>query len=144
MPQIWFERPVPDNFLPMLAGQATVAGPASATPNQPLSALAGAEVAIVGSRIRFDGALLDQFPSLRAVIRTGIGYDNVSLPDATARRVAVCNVPSGPTISTAEHAVALLLATVKHLKQGDRELRRGGVADFFLEFDGLELYGRRL
>ena len=85
-----------------------------------------------------------QFPSLRAVIRNGIGYDNVSLPDATARGVAVCNVPDGPTISTAEHAVALLLATVKHLKQGDREMRRGGVADFFLEFEGLELYGRRL
>jgi D-3-phosphoglycerate dehydrogenase len=144
MQQIWFERPCPPKFLPLLEGQATVVGPASATPDRPLSALAGAQVAIVGSRIRFDGALLDQFPNLRAVIRTGIGYDNVSLPDATARGVAVCNVPSGPTISTAEHAMALLLATVKHLKQGDRELRRGGVADFFLEFDGLELYGRRL
>jgi D-3-phosphoglycerate dehydrogenase / 2-oxoglutarate reductase len=144
MPQIWFERPVPDKFLPMLAGQATVAGPASATPDRPLSALAGAQVAIVGSRIRFDGAFLDQFPNLRAVIRTGIGYDNVSLPDATTRQVAVCNVPSGPTISTAEHAVALMLATVKHLKQGDRDLRRGSIADLYLAFDGLELYGRRL
>ena len=144
MDQIWFERPCPPKFLPLLEGLATVAGPAAATPDRPLSALAGAQVAIVGSRFRFDGALFDQFPSLRAVIRNGIGYDNVSLPDATARGVAVCNVPDGPTISTAEHAVALLLAAVKHLKQGDRELRRGGVADFFMEFDGLELYDRRL
>jgi D-3-phosphoglycerate dehydrogenase / 2-oxoglutarate reductase len=144
MPRIWFERPVPAKFLNLLDGQATVAGPASATPDQPLSALPGAQVAIVGSRIRFDGAFFDQFPNLRAVIRTGIGYDNVSVPDATARQVAVCNVPSGPTISTAEHAVALMLATVKHLKQGDRDLRRGDIADLFLAFDGLELYGRRL
>jgi D-3-phosphoglycerate dehydrogenase len=144
MLQIWFERPFPSKFLPLIEGQATVAGPASATPDQPLSALPGAQVAIVGSRIRFDGAFLDQFPNLRAVIRTGIGYDNVSVPDATARQVAVCNVPSGPTISTAEHAVALMLATVKHLKQGDRDLRRGDIADLFLAFDGLELYGRRL
>src|SRR3972149_5888737 len=113
MHRIWFERAVPPKFLPLLGGDVTVLGPASATPEAPLSALAGAQAAIVGSRIRFDGALLDQFPGLRAIVRTGIGYDNVSVPDATARRVAVCNVPSGPTISTAEHAVALLLATVK-------------------------------
>ena len=144
MNQIWFERPCPPKFLPLLDGLATVVGPAAATPDNPLSALVDAQVAIVGSRIHFDGAFFDQFPRLRAVIRTGIGYDNVSLPDATARGVAACNVPDGPTISTAEHAIALLLATVKHLKQGDRELRRGGVVDSFLEFDGLELYGQRL
>jgi len=144
MPQIWFERPVPSKFLHLLDGQATVAGPASATPDRPLSALAGAQVAIVGSRFRFDGPFFDQFPGLRAVIRTGIGYDNVSVPDATAHHVAVCNVPSGPTISTAEHAVALMLATVKHLKQADRDLRRGGIADLYMAFDGIELYGRRL
>jgi len=144
MPQIWFERPVPAKFLNLLEGQATVTGPASATPDQPLSALAGAEVAIVGSRFRFDGAFFDQFPLLRAVIRTGIGYDNVSLPDATARQVAVCNVPSGPTISTAEHAVALMLATVKRLKRADSDLRRGDGVDLYQAFDGIELYGRRL
>ena len=144
MHRIWFERAVPPKFLPLLGGDVTVLGPASATPEAPLSALAGAQAAIVGSRIRFDGALLDQFPGLRAIVRTGIGYDNISVPDATARRVAVCNVPSGPTISTAEHAVALLLATVKHLKHSDRELRRGGKTDFFSEYDGLEVYGRRL
>ena len=141
---IWFERPVPTKFLRLLEGQATAVGPAAATPDRPLSALFGAQVAIVGSRIRFDGPFLDQFPSLRAVIRTGIGFDNISVPDATARQIAVCNVPSGPTISTAEHALALLLATVKHLKRGDRELRRGGITDSFLEFGGLELYGRCL
>jgi D-3-phosphoglycerate dehydrogenase len=144
MDQIWFERPLPAKFLHLLDGQAIAVGPASATPDRPLSALADAQVAIVGSKIRFDGALLDQFPTLRAVVRTGIGYDNVVVPDATARGVAVCNVPSGPTISTAEHAMALLLAAVKHLKQGDRELRRGGIADAFMAFDGIELYGRRL
>ena len=144
MDQIWFERPVPEKFLQMLDDEAIAVGPASATPLQPLSALAGASVAIVGSKICSDGAFLDQFPHLLAVIRTGIGYDNVVVADATERGIAVCNVPSGPTISTAEHAMALLLAAVKHLKQSDRELRRGGIADPFMAFDGIELYGRRL
>ncbi|MEP7358874.1 MAG: NAD(P)-dependent oxidoreductase, partial [Anaerolineales bacterium] len=144
MDQIWFERPVPEKFMHLLEGQAVAVGPASATPDAPLSALTGARVAIVGSKIKFDGAFFDQFPHLLAVVRTGIGYDNVVVPEASARGVAICNVPSGPTISTAEHAMALLLATVKHLKQGDRELRRGGIADAFMAFDGIELYGRRL
>jgi len=144
MEQIWFERPVPPKFLELLEGRAIAMGPASATPERPLSALAEARVAIVGSKLRFDGPFFDQFPKLLALIRTGIGYDNVVVPEATARGVAVCNVPSGPTISTAEHAMALLLATVKHLKQGDRELRRGGVVDAFMSFEGIELYGRQL
>jgi D-3-phosphoglycerate dehydrogenase len=144
MEQIWFERPFPSKFLELLEGQAIAVGPASATPDEPLSALPAAKVAIVGSKIRFDGEFFDQFPGLLAVVRTGIGYDNVVVPEATARGVAVCNVPSGPTISTAEHAMALLLAAVKHLKQGDRELRRGGIVDAFMSFDGIELYGRRL
>jgi len=58
--------------------------------------------------------------------------------------VAVINVPDGPTISTAEHAVALLLAAVKHLKASDSDLRRGGNPDSYQNFDGLELYQRRL
>src|SRR5262249_24970183 len=112
MPHIWFERPCPPKFLAMLEGYAIPLGPGSATPDQYLSALPGAQVAIVGSKIKFDGAFFDQFPGLQAVIRTGIGYDNVVVPDATAHSVAICNVPNGPTISTAEHAIALLLATV--------------------------------
>jgi D-3-phosphoglycerate dehydrogenase len=141
---IWFERALPDKFLPLLAGVAAPAGPAALTPDRPLSALAGAHAAVVGARLRFDAALFDQFPSLRVVARTGIGLDNISLPDATAHGVAVCNVPDGPTISAAEHALALILAAVKHLKQADRDLRRGGPTDLFFVYDGLELYGRRL
>ena len=69
MHQIWFERPVPWKFLHLLDGQATALGPASATPDRPLSALVGAQVAIVGPRFRFDGPLLDQLLSIWRVSR---------------------------------------------------------------------------
>jgi len=144
MNRIWFERPLPPKFLNLLAGVAIAVGPASATPEQPLSELLSAHAAVVGSRIQFNGSLLDRCPELRVIVRTGIGVDNISIPDATARTIAVCNVPDGPTISTAEHTLALILATVKHLKQCDRELRRGGRMDFFSDYDGLELNGRCL
>ncbi len=45
----------------------------------------------------------------------GIGYDNVDLDAARAAGVVVCNGPDSPTVSTAEHAVMLLLAVTKEL-----------------------------
>ena len=77
--------------------------------------MTGAQAVIASSRIRYDGAFMDRFPTIRVVSRTGIGLDNVSITDATARGVAVCYAPDAPTISTAEHTVALLLAAAKHL-----------------------------
>ena len=49
-------------------------------------------------------------PSLRAIVRPGIGTDNVDLAVATERGILVINTPEAPTESTAEHTVALLLA----------------------------------
>ena len=83
--------------------------------------------AIVAGVLRYDGQVMDSAPKLAVIARTGIGYDAVNLEDATRRGVYVCNVPDGPTIATAEHAVALMLAVAKrlpaiqhHLRQGDR------------------------
>jgi D-3-phosphoglycerate dehydrogenase len=143
MHRLWFERALPDKFRPLLAGLAVPVGPAALTPDDPLQALHNAQAAIVGAKIIFDRAFFQRFPDLRAVIRTGIGYDNIHVPDATAAGVAAINVPDG-TISTAEHAVALLLAAVKRLKHSDRDLRRGANPDSYQNFTGIELYDRRL
>ncbi len=64
-------------------------------------------------------------PNLRLIQRTGIGYDNVVVQDATVRKVLVCNTPDGPTESTAEHTVAMLLALAKRLKQGNDNMAAG-------------------
>ncbi len=144
MYRIWFERPMPDVYAPMLEGFAIAIGPTSADSDQPLAGLADAQAIIAGSRVRYDGALMDQAPGLRVIARSGIGIDNLSLPDATARGVAVCNAPDGPTISTAEHAIALLMAATKFLKRNENSLRDGRKHDFFGENQGLELAGQQL
>lgn len=144
MHQIWFERQLPPEFAHLLEGTATATGPAGATPDAPLSALPGAAAVIAGGRLRYDAAIMDGCPALRVISRTGIGLDNVCIPDATARGIAVCYAPEAPTISTAEHAVTLLLATVKHLKRADRDLRRGAKVDFFSDYRGLEVDGLQL
>ena len=144
MYQIWFERALPSVYEHLLEGVALAVGPASATPDNPLVALPGAHAIIASARIRYDGSLMDQAPALRAIVRTGIGLDNVSIPEATARGIAVCHTPDAPTISTAEHTLALLLAVAKQLKWSDRALGRDQRDDFFSEYQGLELDGRCL
>jgi D-3-phosphoglycerate dehydrogenase / 2-oxoglutarate reductase len=142
--RIWFERPLPPTYAHMLDGIAIAVGPGSANADNPLSMLPGAEAIIASARIRYDGVLLDQAPTLRVISRTGIGIDNISLPDATVRGVVVCNTPDAPTISTAEHAIMLLLAVTKQLKGAERMLHDGIKHDFFGEHSGVELNGLQL
>ena len=48
--------------------------------------------------------------NLKVVARAGIGLDNVDIPAATKRGVVVMNTPTGNVITTAEHAIAMMLA----------------------------------
>ena len=142
MYRIWFERPLPAQYAPMLDGIAVAVehDPADVE----LAGLVGAEGIIASARTRYDGALLDRVPTLRVIARTGIGVDNVSIPEATARGIAVCNTPEGPTISTAELAITLMLSVARQIKIAERDLRRGGQQDFFSAYTGMELHGRTL
>src|SRR3990172_5578596 len=141
MYRIWCERELPSRSAHLLDGVAIAVSRVGAAPESELSTAAGAHAVIASSRVRYDEAFMDRFPTIRVVSRTGIGLDNISVPDATARRVAVCYTPDAPTISTSEHAVALMLAAVKHLKRCDRDLRRGQKKDFFTDYQGVEVYG---
>src|SRR6266496_2269472 len=62
---------------------------------------------------------------LRVVGRPGIGVDRIDLAAATERGILVVNTPDGPTESTAEHAIALLLNLCKQVMVNDRILRSG-------------------
>ncbi len=144
MYRIWFERTLPPVYAPLLNGVAVAVGAASETPDTPFAALAEAQAIIAGGRLTYDATLMDLAPQLRVISRTGIGLDNVSISEATTRGIAVCNAPDAPTISTAEHTIALMFAVARQLKWSDLALRRGGEVDFFNEYNGLELRGARL
>lgn len=64
-------------------------------------------------------------PGLRIVARYGVGVDAVDLAAARARGIRVTNTPGANARSVAEHTVALLLATLRHVASGDREVRAG-------------------
>ncbi|MEM7134608.1 MAG: NAD(P)-dependent oxidoreductase [Chloroflexota bacterium] len=91
----------------------------------PIESAMPAQAILASSLLQYNGELFDQLPNLRMVCRTGIGIDNLDLNDATERGIVCCHTPDGPTESTAEHTVAMLLALSKRLKQGNANLAAG-------------------
>src|ERR1700685_259703 len=86
--------------------------------------------------------LLDAATSLKVVGRSGIGVDNVDIRSATARGVVVMNTPHGNTITTAEHAIALMFALARQVPQADASTRAGKWEKN--RFLGVELTGKTL
>jgi phosphoglycerate dehydrogenase-like enzyme len=136
-PSVWFEREVLADLRSGVAAQAVILGPASLSPDDPYEALPNA-VGIVASQHVYDGELMDLAPGLKVIARTGIGYEKVDIAAATKRGIAVCNTPDAPTISTAEHAIALLLMVAKNIKRSEAEIKGGG-SDFYARHVGVEL-----
>ena len=62
---------------------------------------------------------------LKVIGRAGIGVDNVDVKAATAKGVIVMNTPFGNSVTTAEHAVSLLLAVARQIPAADRSTRAG-------------------
>ncbi len=79
----------------------------------------------IRSSTRVTAELLAAAHRLKVVGRAGIGVDNVDVEAATERGVVVMNTPFGNSVTTAEHAIALLLATARQLGAADRSTRAG-------------------
>jgi D-3-phosphoglycerate dehydrogenase len=97
---------------------------------------------IVRSGTKVTADLLAAADRLRVVGRAGIGVDNVDLPAATARGVIVMNTPEGNTITTAEHAVALMASLARRIPQATASMRAGKWEKS--KFQGKELFNQVL
>ena len=69
--------------------------------------------------------LLESAPNLKVIGRAGIGVDNVDIPAATAKGIIVMNTPFGNSITTAEHAIALMFALARQLPAADVSTQAG-------------------
>src|SRR3546814_219898 len=69
--------------------------------------------------------ILDAATNLKVVGRAGIGVDNVDIPAASAKGVVVMNTPFGNSITTAEHAVALMFALARDIPEADKSTQAG-------------------
>jgi D-3-phosphoglycerate dehydrogenase len=88
-------------------------------------ALRAADGMIVRSGTRVTAELLEQPGKLRAVVRAGVGVDNIDVAAATRKGIVVMNTPGGNTLSTAEQTLALLYALVRHTAAADQSLKQG-------------------
>jgi len=79
---------------------------------------------------------------LKVVGRAGIGVDNIDVPAATARGVIVMNTPFGNSITTAEHAIALMMALARQIPAADQSTQAGKWEKS--RFMGVELTGKTL
>ncbi|MGI8913688.1 MAG: NAD(P)-dependent oxidoreductase [Chloroflexota bacterium] len=129
---------VPDNFpvvytedhpalRPLYArGEVLLASTLHRTAAELVERLRGATAAInVRAYSKFDDAVFAALPELKFLTVMGTGTDNIDLAAARRRGVVVSNTPTAPTVSVAEHTVALALALTKNLVPMDHALRGG-------------------
>ena len=136
MTVLWWVRGMPAHLADEhQKHEFTAVGPDLAEREHATVAFAGGEP--------YDGAVLDSLPNLRMVARIGIGYDAVDLDAATERGIMVTNTPDGPTTSTAEHTIALMMALAHELGPSAARLR-AATGDYVNQQNSMELSGRTL
>ncbi|MBK8630172.1 MAG: phosphoglycerate dehydrogenase [Sphingomonadales bacterium] len=86
--------------------------------------------------------ILEAATNLKVIGRAGIGVDNVDIPAASAKGVVVMNTPFGNSITTAEHAIALMFAVARHIPEANAQTQAGLWPKN--GFMGVELTGKTL
>lgn len=89
------------------------------------AALAEFDGAICRSGVKITPDSLRSKGKLRAIVRAGVGTDNIDKPAATRAGIVVMNTPAGNTLSTAEHTIALMLALSRNVAPAFQSLREG-------------------
>ena len=140
LPVVWFDRPAGGLQRELLDGKARIA---DVRGDDPLEGIETAHGAIVGAAIRYDREVYERAPNLRVIARAGIGFDNLDLDDATEFGIAACYTPDAPTVSTAEHAIGLIFAITKGLKESALRLE-AAEGDYWARHGHLELDGSTL
>lgn len=95
------------------------------TSEQLREALSQADGVIVRSGYKLTPDILKDQKRLRAVVRAGVGVDNIDLPAATREGIVVMNTPAGNTISTAEHTIAMMMAMSRNIAPACATLKGG-------------------
>ena len=96
----------------------------------------------IRSSTRVTADILEAATNLKVIGRAGIGVDNVDIPAASARGVVVMNTPFGNSITTAEHAIALIFALARQLPEADASTQAGKWEKN--RFMGVEVTGKTL
>ncbi len=112
------------------------------TPEQLIARIGDYDGLAIRSSTKVTKAILAAAPRLKVIGRAGIGVDNVDIPAASAQGVVVMNTPFGNSITTAEHAIALMFALARQIPEADVSTQAGKWEKN--RFMGVELTGKTL
>ncbi|MFO1090441.1 MAG: phosphoglycerate dehydrogenase [Hyphomicrobiales bacterium] len=105
-------------------------------------AIAAYDGLAIRSATKATAKLIEQATNLKVIGRAGIGVDNVDVAAATARGIIVMNTPLGNAVTTAEHAISMMLALARQIPQADASTKAGKWEKN--RFMGVELAGKTL
>jgi len=112
------------------------------TPEQLIARIGDYDGLAIRSSTKVTAAILDAATNLKVIGRAGIGVDNVDIPYASGKGVVVMNTPFGNSITTAEHAIALMFALARQLPEANAKTQAGEWPKS--GFMGVELTGKTL
>ena len=127
--------------LAQAAGLEVIERP-GASPDELLELIGDIDGLVIRSGTKVTADVIARADNLKVIGRAGIGVDNVDVAAATARGIVVVNTPEGNNITTAEHALALMVSLARHIPQATASLKAGKWEK--KKFQGMELFNRTL
>ncbi|HSV28155.1 MAG TPA: phosphoglycerate dehydrogenase [Candidatus Omnitrophota bacterium] len=112
------------------------------TPDELKAVIGDYDGLAIRSNTKVTADILAAAKKLKVVGRAGIGVDNVDVPSATARGIVVMNTPFGNSVTTAEHAIAMMFALARDIPQANASTHAGKWEKS--KFMGIELTGKTL
>src|SRR3954451_15219874 len=100
------------------------------------------DAVVVRSGVKATAKVLANPGKLKAIARAGVGVDNIDLDAATAKGILVLNTAEASTLSTAEHALALMLSLARKIPQADAHVKSGQWKR--TQYQGTQLAGKTL
>lgn len=107
------------------AGQLSFEAKVGLTPDELCKAIVDYDALIIRSSTQVTAEVVAAANRLRAIGRAGIGVDNIDVSSATRRGIVVMNTPGGNNVTTAEHAITMMLALARSIPQATASMKAG-------------------